>query len=93
MEQGCEQQIFAQLAPLDFMKLNDLAQTFGAFTGHGPACIASTLFGFLLTHFLHSEPMNALVVGGVSMCLAALLTLLVVSFKGAGSQLSATGGH
>lgn len=56
-----------------------------------PQMLASTLFGFLLKYFLHSEPMNALVVGGASMCLAAVLTLLVVSFKkDARAELSAT---
>ena len=46
-----------------------------------PQIVASSLLGFILKNFLHSEPMNALVVGGASMGLAALLTLLVVSFK------------
>jgi hypothetical protein len=36
--------------------------------------------------------MNALVLGGASMGLAALLTLLVVSFKKTGEPLRATGG-
>jgi maltose/moltooligosaccharide transporter len=61
-----------------------------------PQVVASSLLGFILKHFLHSEPMNALVVGGASMCLAALLTLLVVSFKGSGAELPASpggGGH
>ncbi|MGA2246077.1 MAG: MFS transporter [Verrucomicrobiota bacterium] len=48
-----------------------------------PQLAASGLLGAVLKHFLHGEPMNALVVGGASMCLAALLTALVVSFKGA----------
>jgi maltose/moltooligosaccharide transporter len=46
-----------------------------------PQIVASSLLGFALKHFLHSEPMNALVLGGASMGLAALLTLVVVSFK------------
>jgi maltose/moltooligosaccharide transporter len=46
-----------------------------------PQIVASSLLGFLLKHFLHSEPMNALVLGGASMGLAALLTLLVVTVK------------
>jgi maltose/moltooligosaccharide transporter len=60
-----------------------------------PQVAAGGLLGFILKHFLHSEPMNALVVGGSSMGLAALLTLLVVSFQGAGAQMPATpgGGH
>jgi len=51
-----------------------------------PQMVASTLFGFLLKYFLHSEPMNALVVGGASMGLAAVLTGLVVTFKKAGGE-------
>jgi maltose/moltooligosaccharide transporter len=46
-----------------------------------PQIAASSLFGYVLKHFLHSEPMNALVLGGASMGLAALLTLLVVNFQ------------
>ena len=46
-----------------------------------PQIAASSLLGFILKHFLHSEPMNALVLGGASMGLAALLTLLVVTFS------------
>jgi maltose/moltooligosaccharide transporter len=60
-----------------------------------PQIAASSLLGWILKTFLHSEPMNALVLGGVSMGLAALLTLLVVSFKKTGEPLRATvgGGH
>ena len=54
-----------------------------------PQIAASSLLGGILKHFLHNEPMNALVVGGASMGLAALLTLLVVSFKGHGGELPA----
>jgi maltose/moltooligosaccharide transporter len=50
-----------------------------------PQIAASSLLGWILKTFLHSEPMNALVLGGTSMGLAALLTLLVVSFKSAGA--------
>jgi maltose/moltooligosaccharide transporter len=46
-----------------------------------PQIVASSLLGYVLKHFLQSEPMNALVLGGVSMGLAAVLTWLVVSFK------------
>ncbi|HXA45717.1 MAG TPA: MFS transporter, partial [Candidatus Angelobacter sp.] len=46
-----------------------------------PQIVASSLMGFVLKNFLHSEPMNALILGGVSMGLAALLTLLVVTFQ------------
>ncbi len=51
-----------------------------------PQITASSLLGFFLKHFLNSEPMGALMLGGVSMGLAALLTLLVVSFKKTGSE-------
>jgi maltose/moltooligosaccharide transporter len=49
-----------------------------------PQIAASSLLGFVLKYFLHSEPVNALILGGASMGLAALLTLLVVSFKSTG---------
>ncbi|MGC9940667.1 MAG: MFS transporter [Verrucomicrobiota bacterium] len=60
-----------------------------------PQIVASSLLGFILKNFLHSEPMSALVVGGASMGLGALLTLLVVSFKKDGSAVvaGAVGGH
>jgi len=51
-----------------------------------PQIAASSLLGGLLKYFLHNEPMNALVVGGASMGLAALLTLLVVSYNGTGTE-------
>ncbi len=57
-----------------------------------PQIAASSLLGYILKNYLHSEPMNALVLGGASMGLAALLTLLVVSFKKTGAQFSAQGG-
>jgi hypothetical protein len=51
------------------------------------------LLGWALKHFLHDEPVNALVLGGASMGLAALLTLFVVSYKkSAGVTITATGG-
>ena len=56
-----------------------------------PQIAASSLLGYILKNFLHSEPMNALVLGGASMGLAALLTLLVVSFK-ATAPVTVTGG-
>lgn len=46
-----------------------------------PQIAASSLLGFALKYFLHEEPVNALILGGSSMVLAAVLTLLVVSFK------------
>jgi maltose/moltooligosaccharide transporter len=46
-----------------------------------PQIAASSLLGFALKHFLHSEPMGALVLGGASMGLASLLTLLIVSYR------------
>ena len=56
-----------------------------------PQIASSSLLGFLLKHFLHSEPMNALILGGASMGLAALLTLLVVTVKQAGGEFAAQG--
>lgn len=44
-----------------------------------PQIAASSLLGYILKNFLHGEPMNALVLGGASMGLAALLTLFLVS--------------
>ncbi len=60
-----------------------------------PQIVASSLLGAILKNFLHSEPMNALVLGGISMGLAALLTLLVVSFKKTSGEVivSASAGH
>lgn len=46
-----------------------------------PQIAASSLLGFALKHFLHNEPVNAVVLGGASMGLAAILTLAVVSYK------------
>jgi maltose/moltooligosaccharide transporter len=46
-----------------------------------PQITASSLLGYILKRYLHNEPVNALVVGGASMGLAALLTLLVVNLK------------
>ena len=48
-----------------------------------PQIAASSLLGWLLKTFLHNEPMNILVLGGASLGVAALLTLLVVSFQDA----------
>jgi maltose/moltooligosaccharide transporter len=59
-----------------------------------PQIVASGLLGYVLKHFLHSEPVNALVLGGASMGLAALLTLLVVSFKKSdAASIPVTGGR
>jgi maltose/moltooligosaccharide transporter len=59
-----------------------------------PQIAASSLLGFALKYFLHNEPVNVLVLGGASMGLAALLTLLVVSFKKTGAEPAGRGsGH
>ena len=55
-----------------------------------PQIVASSLLGFLLKYFLHDEPMNALVLGGASMGLAALLTLLVVTVRQTSGELAAS---
>jgi maltose/moltooligosaccharide transporter len=52
-----------------------------------PQIAASSLLGFALKHYLHSEPMNALVLGGASMGFASLLTLLIVSYKTESSEV------
>ena len=51
-----------------------------------PQIAASSLLGFLLKHFFNSDPMGALMLGGASMGLAALLTWLVVSFEQSGAE-------
>jgi len=72
---------YAMLAPsLPKSKVGVMMGMFNLFIVF-PQIVASSLLGFFLKNFLHSEPMNALVLGGVSMGLAALLTLLVVSFQ------------
>jgi maltose/moltooligosaccharide transporter len=60
-----------------------------------PQIAASSLLGFILKHFLNNEPVNALVLGGASMGLAAFLTLAVVTFKetGATTVKVSGGGH
>ncbi len=77
---------YAMLAPsLPKTKVGVLMGMFNLFIVL-PQIASSSLLDFLLKHFLHSEPMNALVLGGASMGLAALLTLLVVSFKTGGIE-------
>jgi maltose/moltooligosaccharide transporter len=46
-----------------------------------PQITAASLLGGTLKYFLHGEPMNVLVLGGASMCLAALCTRLFVRFE------------
>lgn len=61
-----------------------------------PQIVASSLLGFFLEKFLHNEPVNALVLGGISMGIASLLTLLVVSYKKSGGSVAPVasgGGH
>src|ERR1700743_3048594 len=58
-----------------------------------PQIVASSLLGLALKYFLHDEPAYALVLGGVSMGLASLLTLCVVSYKkSAGVTIPAAAG-
>ncbi len=57
-----------------------------------PQIAASSLLGFALKHFLNNEPVNVLVLGGASMGLAALLTLLVVTFEKSGAEPLPVGG-
>jgi maltose/moltooligosaccharide transporter len=61
-----------------------------------PQIAASSLLGFILKNFLHNEPVNALVLGGASMGLAAFLTLTVVSYQDTGAdtaKISGGAGH
>jgi maltose/moltooligosaccharide transporter len=57
-----------------------------------PQIVASSLLGFALKHWLRDEPVNVVVLGGASMGLAALLTLLVVTFKAASAAPRSAGG-
>ena len=61
-----------------------------------PQILAGSLLGWLLKHALQEDPVNELVLGGASMGLAALLTLLVVSYKSTGASsvpAGSAGGH
>ena len=44
-----------------------------------PQILAASILGFLITRFFNNEPIYALVIGGISMLLAALLTLRIKS--------------
>jgi maltose/moltooligosaccharide transporter len=46
-----------------------------------PQIVASSLLGFALKYLLNNDPAKAVALGGASMALAALLTLLLVNFK------------
>jgi maltose/moltooligosaccharide transporter len=46
-----------------------------------PQIIASSLLGFVMKIFLNNEPMNAILLGGISMGIASILTYLVVSYS------------
>jgi maltose/moltooligosaccharide transporter len=84
---------YAMLAPaLPKEKIGVLMGMFNLFIVI-PQIAASSLLGFILKNFLHGEPMNALVLGGASMGIASLLTLLVVNFQKTGeATLPVTGG-
>ena len=56
-----------------------------------PQIVASSLLGVVLKRFLNGEPMNALVLGGASMAVAAILTLGVVTFKKTDAQTVSSG--
>ncbi len=72
---------YAMLAPvLPKEKVGVLMGMFNLFVVI-PQIIASSLLGFALKHFLNDDPAKAVVLGGASMGLAALLTLLLVNFK------------
>ena len=42
-----------------------------------PQIVAATILGFILTNFFNSEPIYAMVIGGVSMLIAAFLVFIV----------------
>lgn len=42
-----------------------------------PQIVAGTILGFVLKTFFHSEPIYALIIGGISMIVAGILTLFV----------------
>ncbi|WP_306349975.1 MFS transporter [Flavobacterium sp. '19STA2R22 D10 B1'] len=44
-----------------------------------PQIVAATILGFIIKQFFHNEPIYALVIGGISMIIAGLLTLRVNS--------------
>jgi len=44
-----------------------------------PQIVAATILGFVIKQFFHNEPIYALIIGGVSMIFAGLLTLRVNS--------------
>jgi len=47
-----------------------------------PQLIAATILGFLVSKFFHNDPVYALIIGGISMLIAALLTLRVEDYEG-----------
>jgi maltose/moltooligosaccharide transporter len=72
---------YAMLAPaLPKEKVGVLMGLFNLFVVI-PQIVASSLLGFALKYFLNDDPAKAVALGGASMGLAALLTLLVVNFK------------
>lgn len=57
-----------------------------------PQIVASSLLGLALKCFLNDDPARAVALGGASMGLAALLTLLVINFKKTAAEpMSAVG--
>ena len=46
-----------------------------------PQIIAATILGFLVKEFFNNEPVYALIVGGIGMIIAGLLTLRVTTKK------------
>jgi maltose/moltooligosaccharide transporter len=51
-----------------------------------PQVVSSSLLGLAMKYFLDDDPAKAVALGGASMGLAALLTLLVVNFKKTASE-------
>jgi maltose/moltooligosaccharide transporter len=59
-----------------------------------PMFIQTITFGYILKHFLHNNPGNAILFAGILLLIAALCTLLIKSKKITGDMvLPAGGGH
>ena len=57
-----------------------------------PMFMQTTTFGFILKHFLNSDPRNAISFAGVFLLIAAALTLLIKTVKPSGEIIMPVGG-
>ncbi len=86
---------YAMLAPsLPKSKVGAMMGLFNLFIVI-PQVVASKYLGAVMLTFLHNEPMNVLIFGGISMGLASLLTLFVVTFQKSSAPVvaGAVGAH